>query len=45
MDSRKAKGIAADLAATGAETVAETAADNLPLLASAIHDASSSDTA
>lgn len=39
MDSRKAKGIAADLAATGAETVAETAADNLPLLASAIHDA------
>lgn len=39
MDSRKAKGIAADLAATSAEAVVETAADNLPLLASAIHDA------
>lgn len=39
MDSRKAKGIAADLAATGTETIAETTADNLPLLASAIHDA------
>lgn len=39
MDSRKARGIAADLAAIGAETVTETAADNLPLLASAIHDA------
>ena len=39
MDSKKVRGIAADLAASGAETVAETAADNLPLLASAIHDA------
>lgn len=39
MDSKKAKGIAADFATTGAEAVVETAADNLPLLASAIHDA------
>ena len=39
MDSKMAKGIAADFAATSAEAVAETAADNLPLLASAIHDA------
>lgn len=39
MDSKKAKGIAADFVTTGTEAVVETAADNLPLLASAIHDA------
>lgn len=39
MDSKKAKGIAADLATIGTETIAETAADNLPLLASTIQSA------
>lgn len=39
MNGSKAKGIAVDLAETGAEAAAETAADNLPLLASAIRDA------